>query len=182
MPFYSFSLGNPVHVHGFNYHLQNTPQNQSVTLTSILNFTLNCTNVSWTSVPGYPAVTSTLRCWKLICLPIPFQFSLLTSVFLYYIPSSIMNINLHFLSSCLPKLYFLFFLSEFSCLPPLCVESGMYHLSSSILQAANWMNSSFYLQVDIIIHFLFTVLCRSLFSYHSCSIFFFVLCFSILLK
>lgn len=48
MSFCSFSLGNSILFYGFNYHLQNIPQNQSETLTSLLNFSLKCPNVSLT--------------------------------------------------------------------------------------------------------------------------------------
>lgn len=116
MPFYSFSLGSLIHVHSFNYHLQNPSPNQSVTLTSLLNFSLNCPNVSWTSVHGCSAVISNLTCWTLICLPIPFQISLLTCIFLYYIPSLIININLQFSFFLFQGYTFFSSFSEFSCL------------------------------------------------------------------
>ena len=48
MSFCSFSLGNSILFYGFNYHLQNIPQSQSETLTSLLNFSLKCPNVSLT--------------------------------------------------------------------------------------------------------------------------------------
>lgn len=98
MSFYSFSLGNPIHFRGFNYHLQNTPTNQSVTLTCLLNFGLNCPNVSWASVRGYSAVPSNSTCWKLIYLPIPSKSVCWLPYFytIYFIPSSIINVNLHF--------------------------------------------------------------------------------------
>lgn len=98
MSFYSYSLGNFIHFHGFNYHLQKSPQSQSETPTSLLNFSLNCPNVIWKSVKWIFCCHFRINVLKLIYLSIAsISVCWLSSLYnTYFIQSSITDAYLHF--------------------------------------------------------------------------------------
>ena len=116
MSFCSFSLGNSILFYGFNYHLQNIPQNQSETLTSLLNFSLKCPNVSLTYawVVCYQFKLSMLKTNLSSCPP-PNQldaFHISIGCILSEVQASVLV--LIFLSSSFKAIYFFFFWRQFS--------------------------------------------------------------------
>ena len=133
MSFCSFSLGNSILFYGFNYHLQNIPQNQSETLTSLLNFSLKCPNVSLTYawVVCYQFKLSMLKTNLSSCPP-PNQldaFHISIGCILSEVQTSVLV--LIFLSSSFKAIYIFFFLtsvfsqSEFPCLFLFCVGMAL---------------------------------------------------------
>lgn len=151
MSFCSFSLGNSILLYGFNYHLQNIPQNQSVTLTSLLNFSLKCPNVSlaYASVLCCHFKLSMLKTNLSYCPP-PDQlddFHVSIWCTLSQVQTSVLVFI--FLSSSFKDIFSFFDVSSLTIriplfIPVLCGSSTYHYLSFFIIQAGNPWSKHFY--------------------------------------